>query len=192
MPLKTARLTLNGASMPQQYKDLGIRFEREPVAKIKGGSSDMILLRPAGRLLPQEESVGPEPRWNHVICGMHLKTGDGSVAQGSGQLLITGQRFIGMISDGSATDSKPLGLDSSGSVFCFAFHRDDIYSPEVKRRRLKPSDYLFRAKEELPLSFVLTVFAAMASIANGKTSLWHDKNMDYALSVEGRQGLLKA
>jgi hypothetical protein len=177
--------------MPQQHKELGIRFERRTVAKIKGGTTDMVLLRPAGSLLQEDEAVGPEPRWNLVICGLHLEMGDGTVAEGSGQLLITGQRLIGMIDTGSATGSPPLSLEASGNVFCFTFNRLDVYAPDVKKHRMKPSDFSFRAREELEMSFRFIVFSAMAFVANDKTGLWYDKNMSYALSVEGREGLLK-
>ncbi|HTW06413.1 MAG TPA: hypothetical protein VME46_02830 [Acidimicrobiales bacterium] len=190
MALKVARLTLNRAAMPQKCNELGIRFERQSVAMIKGNLTEMILLRPATSLLPEGEAVGPEPRFNLVVCGMHLKSGDGTVAQGSGQLVITAQRLLGMINNGTATGSNPLS-SSSGSVFCFSIGRDDIYAPDVTKRRFKPSDYGFRAREEQTPSFYLTVFSAMASIANGKTLYWHDKNMDSAMSAEGRQSLLK-
>jgi hypothetical protein len=193
VPLKTARLTISRESLPQQYRELGIRFERQSVAKIKAGSppSDMVLLRPAAGLLSDDDAVGHEPRWNHILCGLSLKAGDGTAAQGSGQLLITGRRFIGMIDDGTATGAPPLSIRKSGSVFCFTFLRDDVSAPVIKKNMLKPSDFSFRSKAELGAGFQLTVFAAFAYVANGKTNYWHDKNMLYTLSEEGRQGQLQ-
>jgi len=190
MGLKVARLTLNRTAMPQKYDALGIRFECQSVTTIKRNQTEMILLRPASTLLPESEAVGREPRFNLIVCGLHLASGDGTVAQGSGQFVITGQRLLGMIDNGTATGSKPLS-PGSGNVFCFALSRDDVYAPEVTRHRFKPSDYIFRAKDEQAVSFCLTVFSGMASVSNGKTQYWHDKNMDYALSAEGRAGLLK-
>jgi hypothetical protein len=142
MSLKTARLTIDHGLLPQKSDKLGIWFERRSVAKIKAGSppSDMILVKPAGALLGAEEAVGPEPRWNNVLCGMLIKATDGTEAHGQGQLLITGQRLIGMIDNGTASDGPPLSIGTSGNIFCFTCHRDDVYPPQVKKRRLMPSD----------------------------------------------------
>lgn len=191
MALKKARFTLDRSSLPTQNPDLGIRFVRQSVEKFKAGNADMVLLRPAGSLLSGEDAVGPEPRFNHVVCGMQLRSRDGTVAEGSGQLIISGQRFLGLIDSGTVTGGPPLDVNTSGNVFCFTFLRSDVYAPEIKKRRMKPSDFTFRSKEELPEGFTCTVFSAMASIANGKTSLWYDKNMLQAISEEGRQSLLR-
>ncbi len=191
MSLKTARLTLDNNSMPQHYKDLGIRFVRETVAGNKGGSTEMVLVRPAASLLPEEEALGPEGSFYLLACGLHLKASDGTTAQGSGQLLITGRRLIGMLTNGSATGSNPLSA-TTGNVFCFSLNRDDVLPPEVKTRRLKPSEYTFRSRDGLAVQFQLLVFAAMAAIANGKTILWYDKNMNFALSPEGQERLLNS
>jgi hypothetical protein len=194
MTLKTARLTVDRASLPLKSSDLGIRFERHSVAKIKAGSppSDMVLIRPAGVLLGEEEAVGPEPRWNHIICGMQLQAMDGTNVQGKGQLIITGQRFIGMIDDGTAAGGPPLSMVTSGSIFCFTCHRDDVYPPQVKKHRLTPSDFSFRSREDQAIGFKLQIFMAMAYVANDKMGYWHDKNMLHILSEEGRQGMLKS
>jgi|SRR5579859_41427 len=194
MALKTARLTIDSSSLPQKWDGLGIRFERHSVAKIKATDppSDMVLIKPAGALLSAEEAVGPEPRYNHILCGMRLKAMDGSDAQGQGQLILTGQRFIGMIDTGTAAGGPPLSVATSGHVFCFAFHRDDVYDPVVKKRRLTPSDFSFRSKDGQPVAFQLQVIMAMAYVANGKMGYWQDANMLRALSEEGRRGLLKS
>jgi hypothetical protein len=193
MGLKTARLTIDRTLLPQRRNDLGVRFERQSVAKIKASSppADMILIRPAGSLLSEEDAVGPEPRSNYIMCGMKLTAHDGTAAQGSGLLVITAQRFIGMIGDGVVAGGPPLALDTSGHVFCFTLRRDDVDSPHIKRHRLQPSDFTFRSKEELPTGFQFTVFAALVFIGNGKMGYWHDKNMLHALSEEGREGLLQ-
>ncbi len=193
MGLRTARLTIDRGSLPQQHRGLGIRFERQSVAKIKGDGPpiDMVVIRPAGALLTGEDAIGPEPRWNHVVCGLRLKALDGTDVQGGGQLLITGRRFIGMIENGTQGGAPPLALQKTGSVFCFTLQRDDAYLPEMKKHRLTPSDFAFRSKEELGLGFVFVVFSAAASIANGKMSYWYDKNMLYAMSKEGRDHLLQ-
>ena len=194
MALKTARLTIDHSLLPQKSDKLGIRFDRRSVAKIKAGAppSDMVLIKPAGALLDAEDAVGPEPRWNSILCGMRIKALDGTEAQGQGQLLITGQRFIGMIDSGKIAGAPPLSLATSGNIFCFTCQRDDVYPPEVKKHRLAPSDFSFRSKEELPVAFQLLVFSGAVYVANDKMGYWHDRNMLHALSEEGREGLLKS
>jgi hypothetical protein len=193
MALKTARLTINRDLLPQKWDELGIRFERHSVAKIKDGQPpvDMVLLKPAGSLLSEEDAVGPEPRWNCVLCGLHLKSRDGTEVQGQGQLLITGQRLIGMI-DGRAPDGSPGSLAASGSIFCFTFNRDDVYQPHVKKHLLTPSDFGLRSKEDQPIAFQLLIYMGMAYVANNKIGYWHDQNMLNALSEEGRRSLLRS
>jgi hypothetical protein len=193
MGLKTARLTIDRSLLPQKWNDLGVRFERQSVAKIKPSShpADMVLMRPAGSLLSEEDALGPEPRWNCIMCGMKITANDGTGAQGSGLLVITAQRFIGMIENGVVAGGPPLALDTSGHVFCFTFRRDDVDSPHIKKHRLQPSEFTFRSKREVAMTFQLTVFSALAFIANGKTGYWYDKNMLHALSEEGRDGLLQ-
>jgi hypothetical protein len=193
MALKTARLTIDRSLLPQRSNDLGVRFERQSVAKIKASSppADMILIRPAGSLLSEEDAVGPEPRSSYIMCGMGLRTQDGTAAQGSGLLVITAQRFIGMIDDGMAAGGPLLALDTSGHVFCFTLRRDDVDSPHIIKHRLQPSEFIFRSKRELAAAFQLNVFSALVFIANGKMGYWHDKNMLHALSDEGREGLLQ-
>ena len=114
------------------------------------------------------------------------------MAEGAGQLVVTGQRMIGMIESGTASSAPALALNSSGNVFCFTFHSDDVYAPEMKKRRLKPSDFSFRSKEGQMLGFQFLVFNAMISVPNGKTNYWLDKSTTFIMSAEGRQGLLRA
>lgn len=193
MGLKTARLTIDRSLLPQIRNDLGVRFERQSVAKIKTGSppADMILIRPAGSLLSEEDAVGPEPRSNYIMCGMKLTVHDGTIAQGSGLLLITAQRFIGMIGKGVAAGAPPLALDTSGHAFCFTLRREDVDPPRIRKRRLQPSEFTFQSKKEAAAAFQFTVFSAAVFIANGKMGYWYDKNMLHALSEEGREGLLR-
>ncbi len=96
-----------------------------------------------------------------------------------------------MIDSGAVTGSPALELETSGNVFCFTLHRDDVYLPEMKKRRLKPSLFSFRSKEEVAVGFQVSVFAAIAYVTNGKMCYWQDKYMLHAVSDEGRHGLLK-
>jgi len=191
MALKMTQLTLNRDSMPQHCKELGISVVRQSVVDLKGNAKGMVLLRPAAQLLDEEDSVGPEPRFYFLLCGLQLKARNGSAANGSGQLVITGRRILGMITKGTA-GSKPFSLDETGDVFCFSINRSDVYAPQVKRRRLLPSDFSFRAKEESPIAFGLMVFSCMVNIVNSQMSYCDDRAiMNRAFSAEGEERLLR-
>ncbi len=194
MALTTATLTIDHSLLPQKYDKLGVRFERRSVTTLKAGAppKDMVLLRPAGTLLAGDAAIGPEPRWNHILCGISIKTADGTEAHGQGQFIITGQRFIGMIDNGTAGGTSPLSAAKTGKIFCFSFGRDDVSPPEVKKHRLQPSDFTFVGQQGQPVRFRVLIFAGMAYVANDKIGYWHDKDMFRVLSDEGRQGLLKA
>jgi hypothetical protein len=194
MGLTTARLMIDRDSLPGVRNDVGLRFERRSVTTMKAAAppKDMVIIRPAGDLLAGDAAVGPEPRWNLVMCGIGLKSADGTNAVGSGQLIITGQRLIGMIDAGKAAGAPPLSLATSGHVFCFSLDRDDVQLPQQKKHRLTPSEFFFPSQAAQPVKFQLTVFSAMACIANDKMAYWYDKNMLNAMTPEGRQGLLKA
>jgi hypothetical protein len=192
MALQTARLRLDRSARPQPCKDLGIRFQLHSVASVRAGgpAQDMVLVLPSPELLDAEHAVGDEPSWNHLVCGLELRTKDGTVAQGSGQLLITGRRYIAMIDTGSVTGESPLTLSKEGDVYCFALLRDDVGAPAINKHMLTPADYTFRSKDDQALPFQFAVQGAAVCIANSKASYWHDKNMRRAISEEGRRDLL--
>jgi hypothetical protein len=193
MSLKSADLMLSRDSLPGPRSDLGIQFVRQTVETIKTGAppADKVLVIPAGDLLNEDDAVGPEPRWNHLLCGIGLRLKDGTVATGSGQLVITGRRFIGMIDSGTLTSAPDLDLDTSGHVYCFTVNRDDVYLPEMKKHLFKPSEFTFRSREEQEVAFQFVIYAAWAYIANKKMNYWHDKSMLRAASDEGRESLLR-
>jgi hypothetical protein len=189
MGLKTAHLAIDRSRLPQDRSDLGIRLFRGSVAKMKADRppADMVLIRPMPDLLSEEEAVGPEPRLRLVLCGMRLKLSDGTVAQGSGLLVVTGRRFIGMIGDGAVAGGPPLASGKSEHAFCFAVGRDDLADPQIKKHLITGSEFSFRDKDRLPGGFQLTIFSIAAAISDGKMIYWQDKNMLRDLSDEGRQ-----
>jgi len=192
MSLKTALYTIDRDHLPVNATDLGARFVRQKIATIKADSppKDMVLMVPASNLLTGENAVGPEPRFNTILCGLRLQTQDGNVAEGTGQVVITAQRLLGMVDYGTLTGGLPLSVEANRHVYCFTFHRDDVYPPNIKKHRLIPSEFSFRSKEEVEVSFLIMIFSAAAYVANGKMGYWHDKHMLNAFSHEGRQRLL--
>jgi hypothetical protein len=193
MTLTTAQFTLDTTSLPTQSKELGVLFVRRAVKGIKEGSPavDRILMLPHREAFEDPDVVGPEPRWNHLVCGVGLETGDGKVVAGSGQMVITPQRYLFMVDDGDVNRNLKLDVNSTGNVYCFSVLREDVYDPEVKKKRLQPSQFFLRGKEEAPIKFRIAAYAAYAYIVSDHMGYWQDKSMIRALSEEGRQALLK-
>src|SRR2546427_9489624 len=77
---------------------------------------------------------------------MKLQLGDGTVPWGLAQIVVTGQRLIGMITDGSV--GKAVLKESAGSVYAFALDLDDFGPVEIKKNwRGKPVEALILSKE---------------------------------------------
>jgi len=192
MPLKSAQFTLKRESLPVQSRDLGVRFVLRTVKPPKASQApvERVLMVPDTKAFRDGESVGPEPLYRHILCGAGLQTGNGTVVAGSGQMVITPQRLLFMVDDGDVNSKLKLDINSNGEVYCFYVLRDDVYEPEVKKKRLKPSEFFFRSKEEAPVSFRIAAYAAWAYVAGDHLGYWYDKNMLSALSDEGRQSLL--
>jgi hypothetical protein len=182
--LKTLTFTMELSGLPASSKELGVRFTREKVEQIKGGTTEMVLFSPATKLLSEEDAVGPEPTFYRIMCGIDFKDGRGTAAQGTGQLLITPQRLIGMLADTGQAGGRQLGFSAGSVIFCFSCLRGDVGDPAVDRKRLKPSDFTFSSQPGLPVAFRFTVFAAFAAIANNKMSFWHDDKMEKALGED--------
>jgi hypothetical protein len=182
MALKTLVAHISESSLPSVSNDLGIRFDRKEVEKYKGGSSNMVLISPATNLLSEDDAVGPEKTFFRIICEIGLRTGDGTVAQGGGQLIITPERFIGMMDNNGTANGKELGFGQASVIFCFSCRRNDVGEPDVKKRRLKPSDFAFASRDGQPVAFKFSVFSAFGAIANNKVSMWHDDKMLKVLS----------
>ena len=183
MTLKIAMIPARWDSQPQQSAELGVRLAARSVEGFKGETKELVLIRPAANLLAASDAIGPEAKFWQMFCGLSLRLGDGTRKGGSGQLLITEQRFIGMLDQAVGDDGKPKEMDPPGAAYCFTFLRSDVYEPEVEKKRLKPSDFTFRSKEEQAISFRLTVFAAYASVSKDKLHYWHDKDTFRALST---------
>jgi hypothetical protein len=158
-----------------------MQFEAQRVEKHKGGSANIVLIKPAPNLMSEDERIEGESTFFQFMCGMDIAWTDGGKAQGSGQLIITNKRFIGMIDSGEA-NGKQLAIGATGQTFCFMFPKRDVSEPEVKKRRLKPSEYTFRSNTSVESAFRLTVFGAYGFVKNNKIGICHDEHIVRALS----------
>jgi len=79
---------------------------------------------------------------------MTLRLGDGTVAEGAGQIVVTGQRLIGMITDGTVGKAALKEIAGAGSVYAFAFDWDDCDPVEIQKNwRGKPVSGRIMSKE---------------------------------------------
>src|SRR6266516_1910113 len=98
-------------------------------------------------LYPNSEP-GFESSYVRYAVGMTLRLGDGTVAEGAGQIVVTGQRLIGMITDGTVGKAALKEIAGAGSVYAFAFDWDDCDPVEIQKNwRGKPVSGRIMSKE---------------------------------------------
>ncbi len=178
MPIATGHYTLDLSKLPSKADELRVRFEQQVV----NGKNVQLLIYP-------DAEPGFEPSYVRYATGMSLQLGDGTVAGRLGQLVVTGQRLVGMITGGSVGNAA---LDAShGAIYVFSIDLDDCYGPVPKTNwRGKPVEAMFRSKEDQRVAFMLHVFSMVATVKNGGevayTSL--PRLLEH-LTPEGRQRL---
>ncbi len=82
-----------------------------------------------------------------------------TLARGLGQIVVTSQRLIGIITSGSADKTTLSESTASVSVYAFAIDLDDIRPAEIieKDQRGKPAKVTLRSKEGLDSLFEVKV-----------------------------------
>jgi hypothetical protein len=154
MPIVTGYYALDRSKLPSKSDRLRVRF----VSQLVNGKNTLLVIYP-------NSEPGFEPSYVRYVGGMKLQLGDGTVAQLGGQIVVTGQRLIGMITDGSV--GKAVLNQSVGSVYAFALDLDDIRPVEIKANwRGKPVEAVIRSKEGQSPAFLLQVFSVVASLKN--------------------------
>ena len=75
MTLTAGHFKSDTTSLPTQFTDLGVCFVKRAVGGVKDGlpKTDRILMLPHREALADPLAVGPEPRWNHSVCGVGLE-----------------------------------------------------------------------------------------------------------------------
>jgi hypothetical protein len=92
----------------------------------------------------------------------HLLLGDSTItlAQGFGQLVVTSQRLLGMITDGSVGKAVLKESAGTGSVYAFALDLDDCDPVEIKKNwRNKPVEAVIESKDDQNPAFRLGVLS---------------------------------
>jgi hypothetical protein len=114
-------MTLDLTALPSQSAELGVGFGMGI-----GNDNNPLLLVYQGAGTPAE------PLQARYAVYMRLTLGDGTQAGDLGQLLVSGQRLIGMMTHGSAAGARLN--EPAGSVYAFALDLADIQSVRTKTR----------------------------------------------------------
>jgi len=153
MAIATATYKLDPSS-PSRSGPLRMRFE----PALLNGKSKVLMLQP-------ESDPSHEPTFTRYLAGIILKTGDGTIAKELGQVLITDQRVLGMITSGTVGD-RTLDMDA-GSVFVFTIDREDLGRPQTNTNwRGKPIEVQLRSKAGRAPAVLLQVFSVVVAVKN--------------------------
>lgn len=185
MPIATGHYTLDRTKLPAKADALRIRF----VPQLVNNKNTLLVLYP-------DTEPGFEPSFMRYAVLMkfdHLLQGDGSVAaaQGLGQIVVTGQRLLGMITDGSM--GKTMLKEAAGSVYVFALDLDDCAPVESKTNwRGKQVEAVIRSKEGQAPPFRLQIMSVDLLLKNdGQVIRASLPTFLEHLTPEGRQNLQK-
>ncbi|MFL5659578.1 MAG: CHAT domain-containing protein [Ktedonobacteraceae bacterium] len=153
MPIVTGYCTLNLMKLPAKSDELRVRFVPQRVDR----KSTLLVLYPNSEpgFEPSYVRYTVMMEFRQILLSDRFLTG----AHGLGQIVVTGQRLIGMITDGS-TD-KTILSESDGSVYAFAFDLDDIRPIEINKRNWlgKPVEAVIQSKVGQAPIFGLKIFS---------------------------------
>jgi hypothetical protein len=161
-------LTLDLSALPLHSPEFGAGF----YLGTGNNSKPLLLVAPGAG-----NSVVPHVRY---AAGLVLTLADGTVVKELGQLVVTSDRIIGIVTHGSVGQVKLDG--ATGSVYAFTAGVDDLQPAEVQaKRRGKLTGLVIRSREgqfELHVTSVigsldddgtLTFGASLADLLNALT-----------------------
>jgi hypothetical protein len=151
--LAASHLTFQPRAVPTAPRALGAAFQLGTGNNKKG----QLILFPAG-----PDQAQPHQRF---AVYMRLTRDDGSSAGDLGQLVVTSERLIGLMTHGSAGGTR---LDErTGSVYVFTAALDDL-APAVQKTRWtgRAAGVLVRSAPELKPGFVLEITSVVGTLAD--------------------------
>lgn len=181
MPIITSHLTIDRSKLPSKSDKLRVLFKSQLVNR----KNNLLVIYP-------NAEPGFEPAYARYVTAMKLQLSDGTVAQMMGQIVVTGQRLIGMITDGSVGKAKLN--EAVGSIYAFAIDLDDIRPVETKKNwRGKPIEATIRSKESQSPAFLLHIIGGtIAMLKNdGNAAPTTLEAFLERLTPEGRRNLQK-
>jgi hypothetical protein len=149
-------LILDLSDLPSQLEELRVGFKMG----VGNNKKPLLLIYPAN-----DATRSPVAAPIRYTVYMTLRLSDGTEAGDVGQLIVSGRRLIGMVTHGSAGDTR---LDDSvGSVYAFSLDLDDIKSVEPKTRWTgRVAGAVMTSKDGLDPGFVLKVTSVVGVLAD--------------------------
>jgi hypothetical protein len=148
-------LILDQSDLPSQLEELRVGFKMG----VGNNKKPLLLIYPGN-----DSAISPVGALIRYAVYMTLRLSDGTEAGDVGQLIVYGRRVIGMITHGSAGDTR---LDeSAGSVYAFCLDLDDIKSVEPRTRWTgRVAGAVITSKDDLDPGFVLRVTSVVGILA---------------------------
>jgi hypothetical protein len=147
-----SQLMLDLSALPFHSAELSADF------RLGAGNNGKPLLL----LSPAAGAAGPSP-YERFAVYMELSGDDGTAAGKLGQLVVTGERVIGMMTRGSAGGTRLD--DSAGCVYAFAASRDDLRPAEAETsRKGSPTKALIRSRDGRHPGFTLRVTSVVGAM----------------------------
>ena len=147
-----SHLTLDLSALPFRSAELGADF------RLGAGNNGKPLLL----LSPAAGAAAPSPHQRFAVY-MELSGDDGTAAGKLGQLVVTGERVIGMMTRGSAGGARLD--DSAGRVYAFAASRDDLRPAEAQtNRKGSLTQALIRSRDGRYPGFTLRVTSVVGTL----------------------------
>jgi hypothetical protein len=147
-----SQLMLDLSALPFHSAELGADF------RLGAGNNGKPLLL----LSPAAGAAALSPHVRFAVY-MELSGDDGTAAGKLGQLVVTGERVIGMMTRGSAGGTRLD--DSAGRVYGFAVSRDDLRPAEAETsRKGSPTRVLIRSRDGRHPGFTLRVTSVVGAL----------------------------
>ena len=152
MTFTVRQLMLDLSALPFHSAELNADF------RLGAGNNGKPLLL----LSPAADGAAPAPHQRFAVY-MELSGDDGTAAGKLGQLVVTGERVVGMMTRGSAGGTKLD--DSAGRVYAFAARRDDLRPAEAEtNRKGSPTKALIRTRDSRHPGFTLSVTSVVGAL----------------------------
>ena len=152
MTFTASHLMLDLSALPFHSAELNADF------RLGAGNNGKPLLL----LSPAADAAAPSPHERFAVY-MELSGDDGTAAGKLGQLVVTGERVIGMMTRGSAGGAKLD--DSAGCVYAFAASRDDLRPAEAEtNRKGSVTQALIRSRDGQYPGFTLRITSVVGTL----------------------------
>ena len=155
MAFVACHLILDLSDLPSQLEELRAGF----MMGVGNNRKPLLLI-----YLANDATTSPAAPIRYTVY-MTIRLSDGTEAGDVGQLIVSGRRLIGMVTHGSAGDTR---LDDSvGSVYAFSLDLDDIKSVETKTRWTgRVAGAVITSVDDLDPGFVLKITSVVGILAD--------------------------